>query len=157
VFCTIIYCFCNFLCRKSKCLIFNLILKGQNVVWSSSAASIATRYGLYSPGIEPRWGQDFPHSSRAAEAHPASYTIGTGSLLGVKQPVHGADNPPTSSAEVKERVELYLHSHSGPLWSAVGWTFLLPLPSTQPPTAITCNICPLYVLSTLLVIFRNYE
>jgi len=43
-------------------------------------------------------------------AHPASYTMGTGSFLGVKQPGHGADHPPPSSVEVKERVELYLYS-----------------------------------------------
>jgi len=28
-----------------------------------------------------------------------------------------------NGAEVKERVELYLYSTSGPLWSVVGWTF----------------------------------
>jgi hypothetical protein len=33
-------------------------------------------------------------------AHPASCTMGTGSFLGVKQPGHGADHPPPSSAEV---------------------------------------------------------
>jgi hypothetical protein len=27
---------------------------------------IATRYGLQDPGIESRWGQDFPHLSRPA-------------------------------------------------------------------------------------------
>ena len=27
---------------------------------------IATRYGLDGPGIESRWGQDFPHQSRPA-------------------------------------------------------------------------------------------
>jgi len=37
--------------------------------------------------------------------------------------------PPTpSSAEVKERVELYLYSPSGPSWSVVGW----PLPASLP-------------------------
>jgi hypothetical protein len=39
-------------------------------------------------------------------AHPASYTVGTGSFPGVKQPGRGIDHPPPSSAEVKERVEL---------------------------------------------------
>lgn len=39
-------------------------------------------------------------------AHPASYTLGTGSFLGVKWLEHGVNHPPTSSAEVKERVEL---------------------------------------------------
>jgi hypothetical protein len=31
-----------------------------------SCIRIATRYGLGGPGIESRWGQDFPHSSRPA-------------------------------------------------------------------------------------------
>ena len=44
------------------------------------------------------------------EAHPASYTLGTGSFPGVKRPGRGVDHPPTSSAEVKERVQLYLYS-----------------------------------------------
>jgi hypothetical protein len=37
--------------------------------------------------------------------------------------------PPTpSSAEVKERVELYLYSTSGSSWPVLGWTLPLPLP-----------------------------
>jgi hypothetical protein len=35
-------------------------------VGRDSAAGIATRYGLDCPGIESRWGRDFPHSSRVA-------------------------------------------------------------------------------------------
>ena len=31
--------------------------------WDSSVG-IATRYGLDSPGIESRWGRDFPHPFR---------------------------------------------------------------------------------------------
>jgi hypothetical protein len=38
-----------------------------------------------------------------------------------------------SSAEVKERVELYLYSTSGPSWSVLGWTLLLPLPLNYLP------------------------
>jgi len=34
-------------------------------------------------------------------AHPASYTMGTGSFRGVKRPRRGVAYPPTSSAEVK--------------------------------------------------------
>jgi hypothetical protein len=48
--------------------------------------------------------------------HPASCTIGTGSFPGVKRPGRGVDHPPPSSARVKERVELYLYSPSGPSW-----------------------------------------
>jgi hypothetical protein len=47
-------------------------------------------------------------------AHPASYTMGTRSFLGVKQLGCGIDHPPPSSVKVKERVELYLYSPSGP-------------------------------------------
>jgi hypothetical protein len=37
--------------------------------------------------------------------------------------------PPTpSSSEVKERVELYLNSTSGPSWPVIGGTLPLPLP-----------------------------
>jgi hypothetical protein len=32
----------------------------------SSSVAIATGYGLDGPGIESRWGRDFPHSSRPA-------------------------------------------------------------------------------------------
>ena len=49
-------------------------------------------------------------------AHPASYTIGTGSFPRVKRPGRGVDHPPLSNADVKERVELFLHS---PLWAFV--------------------------------------
>jgi hypothetical protein len=47
-----------------------------------SSVGMATGYGLDGPGIESRWGRDFPHLSRPA--HPASYTMGTGSFPGVK-------------------------------------------------------------------------
>jgi hypothetical protein len=40
---------------------------------------------------------------------PASHTMGTGSFPGVKQPGCVADHPLPYSAEVKERVELYLY------------------------------------------------
>ena len=60
-----------------------------------SIVGIAIRYELDGPGIESRWGRDFPH--------PSSYTMGTGSFLGVKRPGRGADHPPPSRAEVRER------------------------------------------------------
>ena len=67
------------------------------------------------------------HSSRFSApvqtspgAHPGTYTKGTGYFPAVKRPGPGVDDPPTSSAEVTERVELYLYSHSGSLWSVLG-------------------------------------
>jgi hypothetical protein len=48
--------------------------------------------------------------------------MGTVSFLGVKQPGRSVNHPPLSSAEVKERVELYLYSPSGPSWPILGRT-----------------------------------
>ena len=44
------------------------------------------------------------------------------SFWGVKRPGRGFDHPLTSSTEVKERVELYLYSPSGPSWPVLGRT-----------------------------------
>ena len=52
---------------------------------------------------------------------------GTGSFPGVKRSGRGVDHPPAISAEVKERVELYLYSRSGPSWSILGWNLRLAL------------------------------
>ena len=52
--------------------------------------------------------------------HPASCTVGTGTCTGAKRPGRGVKHPPKSGAEVKERVELYLYSPSGPSWSVMG-------------------------------------
>jgi hypothetical protein len=50
-------------------------------------------------------------------AHPASYPVCTKGLsLWVKSPGREADHSPPSSAEVKECVELYFHSHYTPSW-----------------------------------------
>jgi len=53
-------------------------------------------------------------------AHPASCTMGTGSFLRVKQLRCGVDHLPPSSTEDKERVELYIHPKSRPLWHVLG-------------------------------------
>ena len=47
------------------------------------------------------------------EAHSASYTMGTGFFPGVKMSGRSVDHPPSFSADVKERVQLYLLL---PLW-----------------------------------------
>jgi hypothetical protein len=46
------------------------------------------------------------------------------SFPGVKQPGRGVDQP-SSSTRVKERVELYLYSPSGPSWPVLERTLLL--------------------------------
>ena len=81
----------------------------------------ATRYGLDSPGIESRcWARFSAPVQTGSEAHPASYKMGTVSFPGAIQPGRGVNHAPTSSAEVKERIELYLYSPSGPSWPVLG-------------------------------------
>ena len=78
-------------------------------------------------------------------AHSASCTVGTGSLSR-GQSAQGLEfHPPPSSAEVKERVKMYLYSPSGPSWRVLGRkllclycsksgvhaTHLLPRPKSQ--------------------------
>jgi len=67
--------------------------------WDKSV-STATRY---EQRLHPGVGKIFC-------THPASYTVGTRSFPGIKQPWHGVNHPPSSSAKVKERVALYIYS-----------------------------------------------
>jgi hypothetical protein len=86
-----------------------------------SLVSIAIRHGMDGPGIESWWKQDFPHLSRPAVGPiqpPVQWVMGL--FPGSKRPGHGVDHPSPSSAEVKERVNLYLYSPSGPPWPVLG-------------------------------------
>jgi len=49
-------------------------------------------------------------------AHPASFKMGTASIMKVMRPQRGVDNPLPSSAEVEETVELQLYFPSGLSW-----------------------------------------
>ena len=60
-------------------------------------------------------------------AHPPYYKMGAGSFPWTKRPGCGVDYPLPSSAEVKERLELYLYSTSGTSWHVKGWSLPLPL------------------------------
>jgi hypothetical protein len=48
------------------------------------------------------------------------------SFTGVKRSQRGVDHPPSSSAGIKERVELYLYSPSGPSWPVLERTLIMP-------------------------------
>ena len=63
--------------------------------YTDKAAGIATRYGLDGPGIELWWGARFSAPVHTGPgAHPASYTMGTGSFPEVKRSGRGADPHP---------------------------------------------------------------
>jgi len=99
--------------NKSLCMIQHV---GRDI-----SVGTATRYGLDGPGIESRWGGEIFRTcpDRPCDPHRL-LTIGTGSFTGVKRPGHGVDHTTPCSAEVKERVVLYLYSHSGPSWPVLG-------------------------------------
>ena len=67
------------------------------------SVDIATRYGLDDPGIESRWGTRFSAPVETGlEAHPASYTMDTGSFQGVKRPGRDVDHPPHLAPRLKK-------------------------------------------------------
>ena len=73
------------------------------------------------------WGRNFPHPSTPplGSNQPPIQWLPAHSR-GVKGAGRGVIHPPSPSAEVKERVELYLYSHSGfslsVLWSTLPLT-----------------------------------
>jgi hypothetical protein len=103
------------------------------IVVCDSSVGIATCYCLDSTEIEFRWRRDFPNPPRPALTDqlwspPSLLYIGYRvSFPGVKRLGRGVDHPPPSSAEVKDRVELYLYSPSEPYWSVVWWNLPLRL------------------------------
>ena len=106
-----------------KILIARIVRRSRN-----SVVCIATRYGLDGSGHRIPVGARFSAPVQTgSEAHPAFYTMGTGSFQGIKRPGRGADHPPPSSAEVKESVQLYVYSPFGPLWPVLRWPLPLPL------------------------------
>jgi hypothetical protein len=90
-------------------------------VGRNSSVGIASHYGLDGPE-----GTRFStHVQTGPVAHPTSYNMDTVFFPGVKRPERGVNHPPPSSAEVKERVDLYVYSPYGALWPVLGC--LLPL------------------------------
>jgi len=105
-------------------------MKIKCMYWSGwdISVGIATCDGLDGPEIESRWGRDILHLSRPA-LRPTQPPIRWVPGLSWGK-VAGAWRWPStpSSAKVKERVELYLYSPSGPSWPVWGWLLALPLP-----------------------------
>ena len=76
--------------QSIKYTVYNCIKAGRD-----SIVGIATRYGMYGPGIEFLLGGEIFCTVQAGPGvHPASCTVGTGSFLGVKRPGRDVDNSP---------------------------------------------------------------
>ena len=98
-----------------------------NLGWCrDSSVGVATRYGLERPGIESRCGWDSPHPSRTTLG-PIQPPIKWIPCLFPRGEAAGTWRWPLtpSRAEVKERVQAYLYSPSGPLWPVLERNFLL--------------------------------
>jgi hypothetical protein len=80
----------NITCLDSRPRSLQIILSGPELIfWDSvvinvcwdRVVDISSHYGLDGPGVESRWRRYFTHQSRPfLGPHPASYTVGTGSL-----------------------------------------------------------------------------
>ena len=98
--------------RESRCRRRHLVFVGRD-----SSVGIATRYGLDGLGIECRWRRNFPHPSIPAlglSQPPIQWVPGLSPVV-KRRALRVAPPPTPSSSEIKERVELYLYSPSGPL------------------------------------------
>ena len=105
-----------------KLITFNFESAWDYTVGQDSSVGIATRYGLDGPEIESRWGRDFPHPSRPALGSPSLLYNGYRVFPGGKAAGAWRWPPIPSSAEVKERLELYLCSPCGTSWPVLGWS-----------------------------------
>jgi hypothetical protein len=90
--------------------------------WRNFELSIIQTHGL---GIEFRLGGGGIFRTRPDRPWGPLSLLYSGyrvSFPGVKRPRRGVNHPPPSSAEVKERVELYLYSPSGHSWPVFYYT-----------------------------------
>ena len=92
-------------CQKAEEIKTSYLTRGGG---PGSSVGIATDYRPDGPGSNP--GGDFPPIQTGPGVQPASCKIGTRSFPRVKLTGRGFDHQPQSSAEVKERVQLYLYS-----------------------------------------------
>jgi hypothetical protein len=87
-------------------------------VGRDSSVDMATRYRLDGPRIQSRCGDEIFSTCPYRTWGPPNllYNRNRVPFPGVKRSGRGVDHPPSSGAEVKERVEPYLYSPCGPSW-----------------------------------------
>ena len=119
-----------------------------NAVGRDSSVGIATGYGMDGTGIESRWRRDFPHPSRLALKHtqPSIQYL----------PERGVNHQPPSSAEVKERVELYLCSPLGLHGHFQDDVYYLTLPFSLHLCYTVARFFQVFVIFTVCFISASY-
>ena len=111
---------------------FNII-PSSDPCGQESSVTVATGSGLDDPGIESLCRWDFPHPSRPAlgSTKPPVQCV-QDILFGSKAAGEWLWPPNPSSAEVTERLELYLYSPSGLSWHVLWRTLQETWESTWP-------------------------
>jgi hypothetical protein len=101
--------------RRKRDLIAQI--RPRNFFRTCFAFIIRLLFSLGGPRIETLWGRGFTHPSRPALRPTRLLQNGYRfSFPGVKRSGCGLNHPTLSTTEVKERVALYLYTHSGPSW-----------------------------------------
>ena len=85
-----------------------------------SSVGIAIRYVLDVRELNPGGARFSAFVQASPGTHAACYTVGAGSFSGIKRTGRSVDHSPPFSAEVKERVEVYVYSPSVPSWQVIG-------------------------------------
>jgi hypothetical protein len=134
--------------------VLNCHIGGPQTAQSCSHSLPAERFRNWNAGGGGRFSAPVQTGS---EAHPAFCTIGTGSFPGTKRQVHGVDNPTTSSAEVKERVQLYLYSPSRHSRHVLGWTLSIFTATIMKDRFKLNEVLKVCHLFSNLPVFGNYK
>ena len=113
----------------------NTIMKKRTLAGvAQSVQRLAT--GLPAWGSNPDQGQIFrTHPDRPCVPPSLLYNGHRVSFPGLRRPGRGVNHPPPSSAEVKQRVGIYLYSHSGPSEPVTGQN----LPFNEEKNAISAS------------------
>jgi len=139
------------LCKRLRCNTFhyytiqwNVQIFDKSFHWKSETKSVAYAFVMIIPvtfvGRNSLVDKDSLRAGQSGdripmeESYPAptqtgpgvrltSYTISTVSFPEIKRLGRTVDYPSLSVAELKEKVELYIYSLSGPSWPVLGFTF----------------------------------
>ena len=129
------------LCKPYGPHIFIDVRSYTSNVWAATAQSVSS--DSLRAGRSGKWipvGARFSSAVQTCPAsHPASCTVRTGSISRGKRLRRGLNHTPPSSAEVKETVELYLYSSSGPSRSVLERVLRFTVSSVQRDTGERAN------------------